>query len=89
MDENRDVPIQQPFNTNVVSVKSWLGTLALLIIPVVNIILLFVWAFGGDTNLNKQNYAKAQLILMAIIIGLYLIVFVFFLVLVGITANTY
>lgn len=93
MEENRDTPIQEqeytPSNTNVVSVKSWLGTLALLIIPVVNIILLFVWAFGGDTNLNRRNFAKAQLILMAIIIGLYLIVLVFFLVLVGITANNY
>ncbi|WP_028391377.1 hypothetical protein [Bacillus cihuensis] len=92
MEENRDTPIQQqkniPSNTNVISVKSWLGTLALLIIPFVNIILLFVWAFGGDANLNKRNFAKAQLILMAIFIGIYLIVLLFFLVLFGITANT-
>ncbi|MGE8077696.1 hypothetical protein [Peribacillus loiseleuriae] len=80
-------PEYPPSNTNIVSVKSWLGTLALLLIPIVNIILLFVWAFGGEFNVNRKNFAKAQLILMAIIIGLYLIIFVFFLVVVGITAN--
>ncbi|KMY50412.1 hypothetical protein [Peribacillus loiseleuriae] len=91
MEKDQSIPTQNlehpPSNTNIVSVKSWLGTLALLLIPIVNIILLFVWAFDGEFNVNRKNFAKAQLILMAIIIGLYLIIFVFFLVLVGITAN--
>lgn len=37
-----------------------------MIIPVVNIIMLFVWGFSSDTNPNKSNYCKAQLILIAI-----------------------
>ena len=31
-------------------------------IPVLNIILLFVWSFGGSVNL-KKNFARASLIL--------------------------
>jgi len=44
----------------------WVVTLLLLMIPVVNLVLLFVWAFSSETNLNKKNFAKAQLIFMAV-----------------------
>ena len=44
----------------------WMLTILLLMIPLVNIILLFVWAFSSETNLNKKNFAKAQLIFMGI-----------------------
>lgn len=39
-------------------------------LPVVNLILAFVWGFGGAVNPNKQNYAKAWLILMLIFFAL-------------------
>lgn len=45
-----------------VSVGDWMVTLLLLAIPVVNIIMLFVWAFGDGTNQTKANYAKAALV---------------------------
>lgn len=38
----------------------------LLMIPIANIILPFVWAFGSNTNVNKKNFARALLIMMAI-----------------------
>jgi dolichol kinase len=38
----------------------------LMLIPVVNIILLLVWALGGSKNLNRQAYARAALIMMLI-----------------------
>src|SRR5690554_5089162 len=47
----------------VVSVPSWLLYLIILSIPLVNIVMLFVWAFGSNTNKNKSNLAKASLIL--------------------------
>src|SRR5690554_4950187 len=47
----------------VVSVPSWLLYLIILSIPLVNIIMLFVWAFGSGVNKNKSNLAKASLIL--------------------------
>ena len=52
-------------DTSVMSMKDWLITLLLMIIPCVNIVLLFVWAFGNG-NQNKQNWARAYLIVMAI-----------------------
>lgn len=41
-------------------------------IPVVGLIMLLVWAFSGNTNINKKNWARATLIFMVIaaIIGM-------------------
>lgn len=50
------------------SVKQWVGTMLLLAIPLVNIILLLMWAFGKE-NL-RRNYARASLILFSVSIGL-------------------
>ncbi len=55
------------------SVKDWILTMIILAIPIVNIIMLFVWGFGEGTNPNKRNYARAALIIAAIAIVLYLI----------------
>lgn len=64
MQENQNTN-QQPM-----SVKDWLITMLIMAIPLVGFIMLFVYAFGNNENVNKQNWAKAQLILLAIIIGL-------------------
>lgn len=45
---------------------NWLVTLLLTCIPCVNLIMLFVWGFGGNAPRSKANWAKAQLIFMAI-----------------------
>lgn len=55
----------------VVSLGDWLVTLLLLAIPIVNIIVLIVWAVSGSTNPNKGNFAKATLIVMAITVVLW------------------
>lgn len=47
-------------------VGQYIGMFLLMCVPVVNIILLFVWSFGGSVNPNKKNYARASLILGAI-----------------------
>jgi hypothetical protein len=44
----------------------------LLSIPLVNIIMLFVWGFGSSVNPNKKNFARASLIMAAI--GIVLVV---------------
>jgi hypothetical protein len=43
-----------------------------MIVPVVNIILLLIFAFSGSTNINLQNYSRAVLIwvLVGLVIGL-------------------
>ncbi|CDN41147.1 MULTISPECIES: hypothetical protein [Paenibacillus] len=62
----------------VVSVKSWLGSLVILMIPIVNIIFLFVWAFGDSANLNRKYFARAYLLWALIGIVLYIILLAVF-----------
>lgn len=49
-------------NYRPVSVGDWILTYLLLSIPLVNIVLIFVWAFGQNTPVSKANWAKALLI---------------------------
>ena len=56
-------------------------------IPMVNLIMMFVWAFSSNTNPNKANYFKAALILFAIVMAIYLVLVVVFLG--SIAANQY
>ena len=57
----------------VVSVKEWLLTNLIMMIPLVNLIMMLVWAFSSNTNPNKANYFKAALILFAILMAIYLV----------------
>lgn len=61
----------------VMSVTDWLITLLLMIIPLVNLIMLIVWAVSdsGNRNRNRTNWARASLIMAAISIGLYILIF--------------
>lgn len=65
-------------NAPVVRVGEWVLTIFLLAIPLVNIVMLFVWGFGGGANPSKANYAKAALIWMAIGIVLTILFYVIF-----------
>jgi succinate dehydrogenase/fumarate reductase cytochrome b subunit len=76
---------QYPSNSAPMSVKSWVGTLLLLCIPLVNLILLFVWAFGDGANSNKKNYAKASLIIVGCVTVIYVL---FFVLLIGLVMNS-
>jgi hypothetical protein len=62
----------------VMSVKDWIITFIITIIPFVNIIMLFVWAFSSNGNLNRANWAKAALLLFAISIILSILFSVIF-----------
>jgi len=67
-----------------VSVGNWFVTILLMAIPIVNIILLFVWAFGSNTPECKANWAKASLIWFAIAIVFY----VLFALIIGVGASS-
>jgi hypothetical protein len=56
-----------------VSLGDWMLTLFLLAIPLVGLIMLFVWAFGGGAPASKANFAKAALLWAAIVIVLSII----------------
>lgn len=45
-----------------VSVGDWLLTLLIGAIPLVNLVMLCVWAFGGGAPPSKANFAKATLL---------------------------
>lgn len=49
-----------------ISTSDWFITMLITAIPVVGIVMLFVWAFGSGTNQNKANWAKASLLWMLI-----------------------
>ena len=57
-----------------VSVGDWIITFILLGIPVVNLIMLIYWAVSSTTNPSKQNYARAALIIGAVVIVLAIII---------------
>jgi len=69
-----DAPVAPISNqqTQHVSVGEWIITILLTSIPIVNIIMLFVWGFGSATNPSKANWAKAMLIwvLIWIVLGI-------------------
>ena len=48
------------------TVKDWVITLLILMIPCVGIIMMIVWAFSS-TNQQRSNFCKAYLIMTAIL----------------------
>lgn len=65
--ENHSIPYRSE-----VTLGNWIITLIVTMIPIVNIIMLFVWSFNRHTNIIKSRWAQASLILIAawIILGL-------------------
>lgn len=68
-------PTFQADQNQVISVGEWFLILLVVTIPLVNLIVLIIWAFGGSTNLNKVNFAKANLIWLAILVVLCIVFF--------------
>ncbi len=50
----------------VYGVGGWLGSMVVLCIPIVGIVMMFVWIFSSKVNKNKKNFAIAALILTVI-----------------------
>jgi len=57
------------------SVGDWILTLMLTAIPLIYIIMLFVWVFNKNTHPSKVNFAKANLIMIALVIGIFAVIF--------------
>jgi len=60
-----------------VSVGFWIGISCINLIPCVGgliyLIMMFVWAFGSTPKKSLKNYARAQLIIAAVALGLSII----------------
>ncbi len=64
--------------SSVVSTKDWFITIFITAIPIIGFIMLFVWAFGGNAQSSKANWAKATLLWLFAGVILYGIIFMFF-----------
>ena len=60
------------------TIGDWIITFIIMVIPIVNLVMLFVWAFSSGTNPSKKNWAKAELIIMAVVIVLSIILSIVF-----------
>ncbi|HZJ83576.1 MAG TPA: hypothetical protein VFD57_07185 [Clostridia bacterium] len=73
--QNTAPPQQKRLGVPPLSVGQYLGMMVVMAIPLVNLIMLFVWGFGSNENPNRKNFAKAYLIVFAIGIVLTIISF--------------
>lgn len=65
-----------PVNSNLeepVTMKEWALTFLILMIPCVNIVMLFVWAFSSTEKKSKSNFFKVQLIFAGIVFAIYIL----------------
>lgn len=60
-----------------VSVGEWIVSMLLMLVPCLNIIMMFVWAFGKGEKKSKSNFFKASLIYMGVVLVLYFIMIIF------------
>lgn len=58
-----------------VSMGEWLVALLISMIPCVNVIMFFVWAFGNDCKKSKSNFFKARLIMIIVHIVVYTLLY--------------
>lgn len=57
------------------SIGEWIITLIITYIPLVGLIMLFVWAFGDGSHPSKKTWAQATLIM--IVVGIVLMILFF------------
>lgn len=60
------------------SVGGYILTFLVMAIPLVGIIMTFVWAFGSNANINRRNYCRALLIIALIMIVLTIVLSIVF-----------
>ena len=62
---NDQLELEEP-----VKVSEWVVSMVVMMIPCVNIIMMFVWAFSNTEKKSKSNFFKAYLIFFAIAMAL-------------------
>lgn len=62
----------------VLGLKQWVISIIISCIPVIGLIMLFIWAFSDSgINENKKNWAKALLVIQLISIILIVLLYIF------------
>ena len=62
-------------DTSPLKTTDYLLMLLVTVLPFVSLILMLVWAFSSDVNVNRRNFSRAYLILSLIVSFLYIILF--------------
>jgi hypothetical protein len=70
-EEVSDQLMQSSNNASFMSIGDWLITFLICCIPIVGIVMMFVWAFGNTNQPSKKTWAQAGLIFSLIITVLY------------------
>ena len=65
-------------NYSPMKMTDWLVTFIIQAIPLIGLIMLFVWAFGDGTHPSKKTWAQALLLFAAIMLVISLIFFIMF-----------
>jgi len=68
LDQNDAYRQYQEYLRQPLTVGEWFITMLVTAIPLVGIVMLFVWAFSSNTNVNRANWAKASLLWMVVAI---------------------
>lgn len=68
------------------TIGDWIITFIITYIPLVGLIMLFVWAFGGGAHPSKKSWAQASLIM--IVVGIILMI-IFFGIIASIIGNLF
>lgn len=55
----------------------WIVMILVPMIPCVGIILYFVWAFSSNTNVNRRNFCRANIVVFAVLAAIYAIAIFF------------
>lgn len=76
-----EIQTEKPLTTG-----EWVITHLVLLIPVVNLVMHFVWAFS-DGNISRRNFCRARLLLFAIGLCLAMVVGIGLLLFTGVFAG--
>ncbi|MEO6053171.1 MAG: hypothetical protein ABIP97_04090 [Chthoniobacterales bacterium] len=63
-----------PTENQEITVGQWIITFILQAIPIVGIVMIIIWAIGNNVPVSKRNYARAILILLAVVIVIGIVV---------------
>ena len=70
----REIEMYRYDNDEPLSIGGWIGTLLVMAIPIVNLVMIFVWGFGNG-NTSRKNFALAYLIIMLLSTAVFIIIF--------------
>jgi|GEM_PF-2522232 len=62
METEHDILYRKWNQEEIVPMHDWLLTLLIMFVPILNIVMILRWSLSPNTNANKLNFVKAQVI---------------------------